>query len=170
MRTAVHLLLVACYFSNHDAIASVLLHDVLPSVRPSVTSRWSIKTTLQCTQCHPQNGDVTQTPHNCTNSARSSSQNKAVIGRRLRPRCCHLGSYFKRPKSSSVRPLACNWYYCAQFIAKLKAACALRFSWAATSSNDEKPRNRETAATQKHSNASININKTKATIKSIVGK
>jgi len=34
-----------------------------------------------------------------------------------------------------VHPLACNWYYCAQFIAKPKAACALRFSWAATSSN-----------------------------------
>jgi len=34
-----------------------------------------------------------------------------------------------------VRPLACNWYYCAQFIAKPKAACALRFSWAATSIN-----------------------------------
>ena len=31
----------------------------------------------------------------------------------LRPRCCYLGSYFKRPKSSPVRPLACNWYYCA---------------------------------------------------------
>jgi len=27
--------------------------------------------------------------------------------------------------------LAGNWYYCAQFIAKPKAACALRFSWAA---------------------------------------
>jgi len=38
-------------------------------------------------------------------------------------------------KSSPVRPLSCNWYYCAQFIAKPKAACALRFSWAATSSN-----------------------------------
>ena len=63
--------------------------------------------------------------------------NKAVIDRRLRPRCRHLGSYFKRPKSSPVRPLACNWYYCAQFIAKPKAACALRFSWAATSSNLE---------------------------------
>jgi len=31
--------------------------------------------------------------------------NKAVIDRRLRPRCCHLGSYFKRPKSSPVRPV-----------------------------------------------------------------
>jgi len=55
--------------------------------------------------------------------------------RRLRPRCCHLGSYFKRPKSSPVRPLACNWYYCAHFIAKPKAACALSFSWTAKSSN-----------------------------------
>ena len=36
--------------------------------------------------------------------------NKAVIERRLRPRCCCLGSYFKRSKSSHVRPLACNWY------------------------------------------------------------
>ena len=40
-----------------------------------------------------------------------------------------------RPKSSPVRPSACNWYYCAQFIAKPNAACALRFSWVATSSN-----------------------------------
>jgi len=40
----------------------------------------------------------------------------------------------KRPKSCPVRPLACIWYYCAQRIAKPKAACALRFSWAATSS------------------------------------
>jgi len=54
---------------------------------------------------------------------------------RLCPRCCHLGSYFKRPKSSPVRSLACNWYCCAQFIAKPKDASALRFSWAATSSN-----------------------------------
>jgi len=61
--------------------------------------------------------------------------NKAVTDRRLRPRCCHLGSYFKRPKSSPVRLLACNWHYCAQFIAKPKAASALCFSWVATSSN-----------------------------------
>jgi len=40
-----------------------------------------------------------------------------------------------RPKSSPVRPLAGNWYYCTQFTAKPKAACALRFSWAVTSSN-----------------------------------
>jgi len=61
--------------------------------------------------------------------------NKAVIDRRLRPRCCHLESYFRRPKSSPVCPLACNWYHCAHFAAKPKAACGLRFSWAATSSN-----------------------------------
>ena len=47
----------------------------------------------------------------------------------------HLRCYFKRPISSPVRTLACNWYYCAHFIAKPKAACALRFSWVATSSN-----------------------------------
>jgi len=35
----------------------------------------------------------------------------------------------------NLRPFACNWYYCAQFIAKPKAACVLRFSWATTSSN-----------------------------------
>jgi len=28
-------------------------------------------------------------------------------------------------KSSPKHPLACNWYYCAQFIAKPKAVCAL---------------------------------------------
>jgi len=27
------------------------------------------------------------------------------------PLYCHLGSFFKRPKSTPVRPLACNWYY-----------------------------------------------------------
>ena len=51
------------------------------------------------------------------------------------PRCCQMGSYFKRPKSRFMHPLACNWYYCARFIANPKAACALRFSWAVTSSN-----------------------------------
>ena len=51
--------------------------------------------------------------------------NTAVIDRRFRPLCCHLGSYFKRPKSSPVRPLACNWYYCAQLIAKPEAARSL---------------------------------------------
>ena len=52
--------------------------------------------------------------------------NKAVVDRRLRPRCCHPVSYFKRPKSSPVRPLACNRYCSAQLIAKPKAACAAR--------------------------------------------
>ena len=61
-------------------------------------------------------------------SAMWPNNNKAVIDRRLRPRCSHLRSYFKRPKSSPVLPLACNWYYCAQVIAKPKSACALRFS------------------------------------------
>jgi len=65
----------------------------------------------------------------------TAQKNKPVTDRRLRPRCCHLESYFKRTKSSSARPLACKWHYRAQFIAKSKAACALRFSWAATSSN-----------------------------------
>jgi len=65
----------------------------------------------------------------------NSNNNTAVLDRRFRTQCYHLGSYFKRPKSSPVRPLACNWYYCAQFIAKPKTACALRFRWAATSSN-----------------------------------
>ena len=50
-----------------------------------------------------------------------TNSNKAVIDRRFRPPCFHLGSYFKRPKSSPVRPLACNWYYCTHFIAKPKA-------------------------------------------------
>jgi len=52
--------------------------------------------------------------------------NKAVIDRRLRPRCCHLGSYFKRPKSRPVRPLAWSWYYCASFKPnpRLRVHCA----------------------------------------------
>jgi len=54
--------------------------------------------------------------------------NKAVINRR------DIWEV-KRPKSSPVCPLACNWYYCAQFIAEPKAPCALHFSWAATASN-----------------------------------
>ena len=56
-----------------------------------------------------------------------SPHNKAVIDRRLRPLRFHLqGSYFKRPKSSPVRPLACHWYYCAQFIAKHCASAGSR--------------------------------------------
>ena len=82
--------------------------------------------TIRLLRCH--NGG--------TVDKKTSTVNKTVIDRRLHPRCCQLlGSYCKRPKSSPVRPLACNWYYCAQFVAKPKAACALRFSWAATSSN-----------------------------------
>jgi len=84
-----------------------------------------------------------QQQDNCRNKFKQpveqiqNKSNKAVrpIDHRLRPRCCLLGSYVKRPKSSPVRPLACSWYYCAQLIAKPKAACALRLSWAATSSN-----------------------------------
>jgi len=56
-------------------------------------------------------------------SSTQKKHNKAVINRRLRSRCCQLGSYFKRSKSSPVRPLACNWYYCVQFIAMPKAGC-----------------------------------------------
>ena len=52
--------------------------------------------------------------------------NKAVIDRRFRPRCCQLRSFLKRLKSRPERPLACNWYYCAPFIAKPKDAHALR--------------------------------------------
>jgi len=66
---------------------------------------------------------------------RTNQREGSHMDRRLRPRCRHLASYFKRPKSSPVRPLARSWYYCVHFIAKPKAACALRFSWAATSSN-----------------------------------
>jgi len=61
--------------------------------------------------------------------------NKAVIDRRLRPGVATWEVTSKCPKSSPVRSLACNWYYCAQFIAKPKAACAMHFSWAATSNN-----------------------------------
>jgi len=54
---------------------------------------------------------------------------------RFRPQCCHVGSYVKCPRSSPMHPLACDWYYCTQLIAKAKATYALCFSWAATSSN-----------------------------------
>jgi len=73
--------------------------------------------------------------------------NKAVIDRRLRPRCCHAWSYFmhtsisrkdimcysrprpRRPKSRpvSVSPFARNGYSCAPFVAKSKAARGLCF-------------------------------------------
>ena len=71
-----------------------------------------------------------QTDGHCTVACK-----KAVIDRILRPRCCHPGSYFKRVKAvpCSVRLPATG--ITAQFVAKPKAACALHFSWAATSSN-----------------------------------
>ena len=68
-------------------------------------------------------------------SASTDNNNKLFIDRRLRPQCCHRGSYFKHPKTSPVQPRACNWYYCAQFIAMPKAACALDSSWVAMFSN-----------------------------------
>jgi len=54
--------------------------------------------------------------------------NKAVTDCRLRPRCCHLGSYFKRPKSRPVRLLAGMPLVLqrAPFVTKPKAAHALR--------------------------------------------
>ena len=38
--------------------------------------------------------------------------NKAVVHRRLRSRCCHLSSYFKRPKKYSGASVGLQWYYC----------------------------------------------------------
>ena len=73
-----------------------------------------------------------------TGSAFFTHTNKTVIDRTLFSFCCqlqHKERYFKCQISSPVRPLACNWYYCAHFIAKPKAVCALRFTWAATSIN-----------------------------------
>jgi len=57
-------------------------------------------------------------------SVQLHKHDKAVIDRRLRPRCCHTGSYFKRPKSSPVSPLACNWYYCAVYSLAQGCVCA----------------------------------------------
>jgi len=70
-----------------------------------------------------------------SNSHRRPDAKQGSHRPQIPPRCCHLESYFKRPKCSPMRPLAYNLYYCAQFTAKPKAACALRFSWAATSSS-----------------------------------
>jgi len=85
--------------------------------------RTPVLTVCSAAPCFPIRRESTPTP------------NTAVIDHRLRPRCCHPGSYFKRSKSSPVRPLACNWYCCAMIIAKPKAAYVLRFSRTATSSN-----------------------------------
>jgi len=95
----------------------------------------ALNNTTQTKKTYNRIGMLTHTCHYPSCDILTSGSNKAVMDRRLRPRCCHLGSCFKRPKSSPVRPSACNWYYCAQFIAKPNAACALRFSWVATSSN-----------------------------------
>jgi len=51
-------------------------------------------------------------------------RNKEVIDRRLRPRYYHMESYFKRPKSNPVRPLECNWYYCAVYSQVQRCICA----------------------------------------------
>jgi len=69
-------------------------------------------------------------------SARSETAPTSSHRPQTPPLCCHLRSYFMRPKSSPVRPLACNWYHCAHFVAKPKPACALRFSWAAVKSSN----------------------------------
>jgi len=47
-------------------------------------------------------------PSMCRSEAFKTLMNMAVINADSAPRCCHLGSYFKSPKRSPVRPLACN--------------------------------------------------------------
>ena len=121
---------------SNDALIAIVSH-LVPHLRPP-----SSRLVVDCTWSFVCRSSVPCLYLNA--SARSQkvkkigvqlSSDKAIIDRRFRPLCCHLGSYFKRPKSSPVRPLACNWYYCAQLIAKPKAACVLRFSWATTSSS-----------------------------------
>jgi len=61
--------------------------------------------------------------------------NKAVIDRRLRPRCCHLRSYFKRhvtSRSSPERPLSATGIPTRQAEAACEPHC---LSLAATSSS-----------------------------------
>ena len=84
---------------------------------------------MRSSQTRQQNDDVIPSPRCCPahigslppTSSATQHTHKAVTDRRLRPRCCHQGSYLEHPKNSS-----------AHFTAKPKAACALRFSWAAT--------------------------------------
>jgi len=118
--------------SCHVMSCTTLNNPYATCPQPSATSLSSSKQRCSCVG----GGELVQSIPTSAQSQQSLALNKAVIDRRLRPRCCHPGSYYSEsPKSSPVRPLACNWYYYAQFIAKPKAACALRFSWAATSSN-----------------------------------
>jgi len=107
----------------------------LPPARRSAANPPHAATAVEWWDRHTDGRTDNRPCHRPCPALYAPSVNKAVIDRRLRSRCCHPGSYFKRPKCSPVRTLACNWYYCAQFIAKPKALCALRFSWAATSSN-----------------------------------
>ena len=65
----------------------------------------------------------------------ADTEKKAVIDRRLRPWCCHLIRLQKVDTCVRCLQLVVVGYYCAQFIAKPKAVCALHFSWAATWSN-----------------------------------
>ena len=60
-----------------------------------------------------------------TGGRAAAQTNKPVIDRRRRPWCCHQAVASSAQKSRPVRPLACNWYCCAPFIAKPKAAHAL---------------------------------------------
>ena len=79
--------------------------------RVMVTARTKIKATghlVQKTEWKHSDGRTRPIALPCPLTAFCRSVNKAVIDRRLRPRCYHLGSYFKRPKSSPVRSLACK--------------------------------------------------------------
>jgi len=68
-------------------------------------------------------------------AAANVDQSYSPGGAYVHPYLLHGSWSLPPPNRGPVRPLACNRYYCAQLIAKPKAACALRFSWAATSSN-----------------------------------
>ena len=81
------------------------------------------------TGCRPAGSDTSHTYRTCSAHTHTTLAltNNVVIDRRLRPRCCHLGSYFK----SSQKVVPCvRWPAAgitAHSIAKPEAACALRF-------------------------------------------
>jgi len=90
-----------------------LLEDFVPALDPAggltqevpltPSSRPAQILSHDCAPAHKDNTGLHRNPWH-----------KAVIDRRLRLLCCVLGSYFRRPKSSPVRPLVRDWYYCAQ--------------------------------------------------------
>jgi len=72
--------------------------DVLSATLHAARPSWRHHLAAAAAASQQQHSQQLSSTHSDVCSDRRTTQDKAVIDRRLRPRRCHPGSYFKRPK------------------------------------------------------------------------